>query len=103
MRHVHFRFEHGHNFCAVFILRIGRRSLFLAPKTVQGVIDFRPAQVKMTDLHDRYPGCLLGLATGDALGTTLEFSPPGSFTPIEDMVGGGPFDSSGASDWPSVN
>jgi len=57
----------------------------------------------MTDLHDRYPGCLLGLATGDALGTTLEFSPPGSFTPIEDMVGGGPFDSSGASDWPSVN
>lgn len=45
----------------------------------------------MTDLHDRYPGCVLGLATGDALGTTLEFSPPGSFTPIDDMVGGGPF------------
>ena len=45
----------------------------------------------MTDLHDRYAGCLLGLAVGDALGTTLEFSPPGSFAPIEDMVGGGPF------------
>ena len=28
---------------------------------------------------------------GDALGTTLEFSPPGSFDPIDDMVGGGPF------------
>ncbi|MBW4632321.1 MAG: ADP-ribosylglycohydrolase family protein [Iphinoe sp. HA4291-MV1] len=40
---------------------------------------------------ERYRGCLLGLATGDALGTTLEFKPPGTFTPIKDMVGGGPF------------
>jgi len=39
----------------------------------------------------RFRGCLLGLAAGDALGTTLEFKPPGSFTPIEDIVGGGPF------------
>ena len=39
----------------------------------------------------RYQGALLGLAIGDALGTTLEFQPPGSFTPITDMVGGGPF------------
>lgn len=41
--------------------------------------------------HDRYRGSLLGLAAGDALGTTLEFQPPGSFTPIDDIVGGGPF------------
>ena len=41
--------------------------------------------------RDRFRGCLLGLAAGDALGTTLEFSPPGSFDPIDDMVGGGPF------------
>ena len=34
---------------------------------------------------------MLGLAAGDALGTTLEFRAPGSFTPIEDMTGGGPF------------
>jgi ADP-ribosyl-[dinitrogen reductase] hydrolase len=40
---------------------------------------------------ERYCGALLGLATGDAVGTTLEFEPPGSFTPITDMVGGGPF------------
>ncbi|CAG7648393.1 ADP-ribosylglycohydrolase family protein [Paenibacillus allorhizosphaerae] len=40
---------------------------------------------------DRYLGCLLGLAAGDALGTTLEFSAPGSFEPIADMKGGGPF------------
>ena len=39
----------------------------------------------------RYRGCLIGLAAGDALGTTVEFQPPGSFTPLTDMVGGGPF------------
>jgi len=43
------------------------------------------------DTMGKYRGCLLGLAVGDALGTTLEFQPPGSFTPITDMVGGGPF------------
>ena len=31
------------------------------------------------------------MAIGDAVGTTLEFKPPGSFAPISDMVGGGPF------------
>ena len=41
--------------------------------------------------RDRFRGCLLGLATGDALGTTLEFKPPDTFEPIDDMVGGGPF------------
>jgi ADP-ribosylglycohydrolase len=47
----------------------------------------------MTDVLrlDSYRGCLLGLAVGDAVGTTLEFRRPGSFTPIADMVGGGPF------------
>jgi ADP-ribosyl-[dinitrogen reductase] hydrolase len=39
----------------------------------------------------RYRGALLGLAVGDAVGTTLEFQPPGSFKPLTDMVGGGPF------------
>jgi ADP-ribosylglycohydrolase len=41
--------------------------------------------------RERYRGSLLGLAVGDALGTTLEFKPPGTFTPITDMIGGGPF------------
>ena len=40
---------------------------------------------------DRYGGCLLGLAAGDALGTTLEFKQPRGFRPINDMVDGGPF------------
>ena len=39
----------------------------------------------------RYRGSLLGLAVGDALGTILEFKPPGTFQLIGDMVGGGPF------------
>jgi ADP-ribosyl-[dinitrogen reductase] hydrolase len=43
------------------------------------------------DVLNRYKGCLLGLAVGDALGTTLEFRPPGTFEPIDDMIGGGPF------------
>jgi len=42
-------------------------------------------------MQERARGCLLGLAVGDALGTTLEFKAPGTFKPIEDMVGGGPF------------
>jgi ADP-ribosylglycohydrolase len=42
-------------------------------------------------VSDRYRGALLGLAVGDALGTTLEFTLPGAFEPIDDMVGGGPF------------
>ena len=43
------------------------------------------------DHLNRHRGCLLGLATGDALGATLEFQAPGSFEPIHDMLGGGPF------------
>jgi ADP-ribosyl-[dinitrogen reductase] hydrolase len=40
---------------------------------------------------ERYQGCLLGLACGDAVGTTVEFRTRGSFEPVTDMVGGGPF------------
>ncbi|MBT8342700.1 MAG: ADP-ribosylglycohydrolase family protein [Desulfatitalea sp.] len=38
-----------------------------------------------------FRGALIGLAIGDALGTTNEFKAPGSFEPISDLVGGGPF------------
>lgn len=44
----------------------------------------------MKDL-DRYRGCLLGLAVGDAIGTTVEFQTRGTFPPVTDMVGGGAF------------
>lgn len=39
----------------------------------------------------RARGALLGLAIGDAVGTTVEFKTRGSFKPMTDMVGGGPF------------
>lgn len=45
----------------------------------------------MVDELTRYKGCLLGLACGDAVGTTVEFSPRGTFPPVADMLGGGPF------------
>jgi ADP-ribosyl-[dinitrogen reductase] hydrolase len=41
---------------------------------------------------ERFRGCLLGLACGDAVGTTVEFQPRGTFPPVTDMLGGGPFD-----------
>ena len=43
------------------------------------------------DRLNRARGALLGLACGDATGTTVEFLPRGSFPPVTDMVDGGPF------------
>jgi ADP-ribosylglycohydrolase len=40
---------------------------------------------------NRFRGALIGLAVGDALGTTLEFKRPGTFKPVTDITGGGPF------------
>lgn len=50
----------------------------------------------MTAPHDeaareRVRGALLGLAVGDALGTTLEFKPKDRYQPLTTIVGGGPF------------
>ncbi len=42
-------------------------------------------------IRDRALGALLGLAVGDAVGTTLEFEPRPGKPVVEDMVGGGPF------------
>lgn len=43
------------------------------------------------NLPSKFRGAMLGLAVGDAVGTTLEFRSPGSFEKVDDMVGGGPF------------
>lgn len=42
-------------------------------------------------LQQRYRGALLGLACGDALGTTVEFKSRGSFAELTTICGGGPF------------
>lgn len=43
------------------------------------------------DRINRARGALLGLAVGDAVGTTVEFKARGSFVQLTDMVGGGVF------------
>jgi len=43
-------------------------------------------------LRERFVGALLGLATGDAVAAATQYRRPGSFTPVGDMLGGGPFD-----------
>ena len=42
-------------------------------------------------IRDRAVGALLGLAVGDAVGTTLEFKARATYPALTDMVGGGPF------------
>jgi len=39
-------------------------------------------------IRDRAVGALLGLAVGDAVGTTLEFKSRDTYAPLTDMVGG---------------
>ncbi len=43
------------------------------------------------EMHNRARGTLLGLAVGDALGTTLEFTARDSQAHHSEMTGGGPF------------
>jgi ADP-ribosyl-[dinitrogen reductase] hydrolase len=50
-----------------------------------------PARMTAIDQLDRFRGAMVGLAAGDALGAAIEFRPPGTFKPVEDMTGGGPF------------
>ena len=41
-------------------------------------------------MQDRCRGALIGLAAGDPLGAAVEFSSPGSFTPVVGYRSGGP-------------
>ncbi|WP_305804797.1 ADP-ribosylglycohydrolase family protein [Stenotrophomonas sp. YIM B06876] len=45
----------------------------------------------MIGLKQRYLGCLLGLACGDAVGAPVEFYRRGRFLPVQGMQGGGKF------------
>ena len=53
--------------------------------------DLTPASHITPTHRDRMRGALIGLSVGDAVGTTVEFKSPGSFPPVTDMLGGGPF------------
>ncbi|MDE2261924.1 MAG: ADP-ribosylglycohydrolase family protein [Gammaproteobacteria bacterium] len=42
-------------------------------------------------LRERFLGALLGLAAGDAVAAATQYRRAGTFTPVGDLVGGGPF------------
>lgn len=48
-------------------------------------------ETNVVDVTDKLLGSFIGLAVGDAVGTTVEFKDRDTFTPLTDMVGGGPF------------
>jgi ADP-ribosyl-[dinitrogen reductase] hydrolase len=55
--------------------------------------DFAEAELApLRGLRARFQGGLLGLATCDALAAGTQFRRAGSFTPVGDLLGGGPFD-----------
>jgi len=56
----------------------------------QFIAEYLPSRT-MEAIRDRARGALIGLAVGDAIGTTLEFSQRDNYRPLHDMVGGGPF------------
>jgi hypothetical protein len=68
---------------------VGSRRFATSPPSSTDTVASRPPTVIQRCARCR--GSLLGLAAGDALGTTLEFTAPGQFDPVTDMVGGGPF------------
>ena len=54
---------------------------------------FEPATLSSArGLRERFLGALLGQAVGDAVAAATQFRRPGKFTPVGDMLGGGPFD-----------
>lgn len=59
-------------------------------RSLSAVPEVAPA-LDRESVVDRALGCLIGLAVGDALGTTLEFQPRDRSPRVADIVGGGPF------------
>jgi ADP-ribosyl-[dinitrogen reductase] hydrolase len=61
-----------------------------APSAADPLLD--PATLAAAhSLRDRFLGGLLGLAVGDAVAAATQYRRPGSFTPVGDLIGGGPF------------
>ncbi len=58
-----------------------------------GVPEFdAEALATVARLRSRFRGALLGLALGEALAAPVQWARPGSFSPVRDLIGGGPFD-----------
>ena len=65
-----------------------------ASRSLEQIAALLPVQYPPLDeaaARDKALGCFLGLAIGDAVGTTVEFQPRGSFPALTDLIGDGPF------------
>lgn len=81
---------------AIRTVREARPGAIETPEQERHVLGVRPIPERQPSttldaIRDRALGALVGLAVGDAIGTTVEFKQRGSFDPVTDMVGGGPF------------
>lgn len=54
----------------------------------QYIIDWEEPELR--DIK-KFNGSMIGLAIGDAMGAAVEFMQPGTFPPVKDITGGGPF------------
>lgn len=81
---------------AIAMVRAVRPGAIETEAQRQHVLSATPIPEKQPDtsaeaIRDRAIGALLGLAAGDAIGTTLEFKARDTYPKLTDMVGGGPF------------
>jgi ADP-ribosyl-[dinitrogen reductase] hydrolase len=61
-----------------------------SPSVVDPLLD--PSTLSAArSLRERFLGALLGLAAGDAVAAPTQYRRPGTFTPVGDLIGGGPF------------
>lgn len=61
-------------------------------KHLHSIVQTAPIQsLSPASLEDKCLGALIGLAVGDAVGTTLEFKSRDTYPKLTNMVGGGPF------------
>lgn len=63
----------------------------MTPDDGSGGVD-DAALATVARLRSRFRGALLGLAIGDALAAPAQYARSGSFPPVKDLLGGGPYD-----------
>lgn len=81
---------------AIHVVRTARSGAIETRAQEDYALSHRPVMEPAPSIHedairDRAIGALIGLAVGDAVGTTLEFKQRDSYPRLTDMVGGGPF------------
>ena len=76
----------------VRLVRPGAIETIEQEKHLRTIVQITPIQsLSPVSLEDKCLGALIGLAVGDAVGTTLEFKSRDTYPKLTDMIGGGPF------------